>query len=321
MLIIIEGVDGTGKTTLAQELRRRLGDRGDTVIAHFGPPRDPPLVEYVQTLQGLLEKHDHVICDRFHLGEQIWPAVFNRPSDYTDEVHAWIELFLLSRGALLVTCSGTPSRTHARLQERGELVQRQIIDHAFLLFDGAFASTKLPKITCNIDFPGIKQPIYDNIIRQANILEWQSSHLLRISEEYVGDIRPRVLFVGDRRNLAVKPNLGLPFPPIPSSSGTFLMQAIDSWLGDREVPIGITNASVPDLKELHYHLGSPRIVALGNQADLVLRDIGIPHGTTFHPQYVRRFHANKISEYADLLRKACGFEDARDHKFITGVGL
>lgn len=106
-LIIIEGVDRTGKSTLAQKLVDRFSEAGDrhVQLLHFGPPQQGALSEYLQPLLDYDPRVDDVVCDRFHLGELVWPHFFDRPPRITTSERGLIELFLHSRGAVLVHCT------------------------------------------------------------------------------------------------------------------------------------------------------------------------------------------------------------------------
>lgn len=76
MKIIIEGCDGTGKTTLA----RLLAKKYDLDICHC-TQNDPCDFEfYKQTA-----RKENVIWDRHTIGELIYPNVFNRKAQITPE--------------------------------------------------------------------------------------------------------------------------------------------------------------------------------------------------------------------------------------------
>lgn len=101
MIIFIEGVDRTGKTELAREIQRRANDKSCDVY-HFGAPtKSTAIEEYIGPLEGY-NGSNHIIIDRYHLGEAIWPKYFNRDSRMSRAEHQMIELFLLSRGAVCV---------------------------------------------------------------------------------------------------------------------------------------------------------------------------------------------------------------------------
>lgn len=78
MILVIEGPNGAGKTTLAGEIIAAAGK--PTRLIHNGPSEDP-LRDYVRQGQQALEDHmkgTSTIIDRFNIGEQVYPTVFNR---------------------------------------------------------------------------------------------------------------------------------------------------------------------------------------------------------------------------------------------------
>jgi thymidylate kinase len=76
MITILEGVDGVGKSSHAAWLAKEQNAK----ILHAGIPRhDHWFEEYIKPLMQLPEDQN-VILDRWHLGEAIWPFVFNRKS-------------------------------------------------------------------------------------------------------------------------------------------------------------------------------------------------------------------------------------------------
>jgi hypothetical protein len=91
-IILIEGVDGTGKTTLARTLQQVSSHRA---LLHAGPPKTTSaFTEYVKPLEMAYDGWT-IICDRWHLGELVWPAIFERESLFSSERSAlsfrWIE--------------------------------------------------------------------------------------------------------------------------------------------------------------------------------------------------------------------------------------
>jgi len=82
-IVLIEGTDGVGKTTLAQELAAQAGSR--TAVFHAGPPQNKAyLNEYILPL-AIAADGWTCICDRWHLGEPVWAEVFNRKPILTVE--------------------------------------------------------------------------------------------------------------------------------------------------------------------------------------------------------------------------------------------
>lgn len=106
-LIIIEGVDRTGKTTLANKLVDHFSENQErhTRLLHFGPPKSGALREYLDPILDYDPRVDDVIIDRFHLGELVWPHFFDREPRITQSERGLIELFLHSRGAVVIHCT------------------------------------------------------------------------------------------------------------------------------------------------------------------------------------------------------------------------
>lgn len=76
MKIIVEGCDGTGKTTLV----KLLADRYGLDICHC-TQHDPCDFEFYKHTA----RKENVIWDRHTIGELIYPAVFNRKAQITPE--------------------------------------------------------------------------------------------------------------------------------------------------------------------------------------------------------------------------------------------
>lgn len=77
MLIVIEGPDGSGKTTIGRRAFDLLSEDGSTEIRHFGAPRKDPLIEYAEAFDGYTPGAGrHLIVDRLHWGELVYGPIF-----------------------------------------------------------------------------------------------------------------------------------------------------------------------------------------------------------------------------------------------------
>lgn len=78
-LIIIEGLDGCGKTELAGQLYIHGGT--PLALLHAGQPTEEDAAcEYQLPLENLAMNQYTVVCDRWHVGERVWPELFDRTS-------------------------------------------------------------------------------------------------------------------------------------------------------------------------------------------------------------------------------------------------
>lgn len=128
MLIIIEGCDGVGKSTLAEKL---IAATSGTLL-HRGPPEKDPLLEYTEELQsyrprdpykGIPDasvKERHIICDRWHWGELVYGPIYRGETKLGWEGMQQVDSFLLLRGALIVWVWEPVDVLNKRLEERGD---------------------------------------------------------------------------------------------------------------------------------------------------------------------------------------------------------
>ncbi|MQB01812.1 MAG: hypothetical protein GEU78_16285, partial [Actinobacteria bacterium] len=111
MLIILEGADKVGKSTLARDLE-------PDKILHATQPTGDWFQEYAEPLEfyrpgaGL-----DVVCDRWHLGELVYGPLYRDQSLVGDEQLAYLSLFLASRGATIVLAD-CDEEVHAEVLRR-----------------------------------------------------------------------------------------------------------------------------------------------------------------------------------------------------------
>lgn len=76
MITIVEGCDGTGKTTFAKNLAKRDGLK----YLHADKPESKQWYkEYLSPIDS-----NNMVLDRWHLGEVVWPEVYGRESLFAD---------------------------------------------------------------------------------------------------------------------------------------------------------------------------------------------------------------------------------------------
>lgn len=303
MLIILEGPDCVGKSTLAERIAATfMHSRQPYHLFRAGPPgKTHPLNAYVTPLLRF-GPEDVVLCDRWHVGEVVYPCVMDRPTRMTVGMFNWIELFLQSRGATTLVLNEPDEKLIRRFSERGDdYVNAPQLLRAAEVFR-RIAPTLLTRTRLDVD------------VVLAAALREQAVHDLRAKyTTWIGSPLPEVLLMGDVRACdgqtckhKTKHDLAGPaFMPYDSTSGAFLFGALNPLPAD----VAVANAcDVDDPFELWQDLERPKIVALGVEAAKKLASYGLSFAAVPHPQYVRRFHHGARAEYGQLIRDVSGTE-------------
>ena len=268
MLIIIEGCDGVGKTTLAEALADKITELGEpTEVLHYGPPVRHPLDEYEEDLVGYAPGNGlSIITDRYHLGELVYAPLYRKGSPlggYSGVGRAHVELFLAARGAVVVHVDGNERDVRSRLVERGEdYLDLKDISTVLQDFRKAVATSILPTVRVPMFWgPADVHRIllYAGSKEQMAYYSW--------SPGYVGPLNPKQLFVTAERS-------EVPFVPYEDSDAESLMTAI-GWRALAHS--GFCNAFKADLNKLVSQY-RPIVIAVGKGASRMLDHRRIQHG-------------------------------------------
>ena len=117
MIFIIEGPDGSGKTTLAEKLSRQTG----YPVVHRSQPKSEEeklrmLDEYVEAINT----GRNVIFDRCWYSEMAYGPVMRDKSIITYPEMYLLEEKLAKHGALIIYCTDNPKTLWRRATKRGE---------------------------------------------------------------------------------------------------------------------------------------------------------------------------------------------------------
>lgn len=305
MLIIVEGPDGTGKSTLVSQIADKFNEY-NVKIMHAGPPTGHPLDEYVVPLVDYQVRHaysfrEFVICDRWHLGELVYPTVLDRPSLMDINTFTYIEMFLAARGAMIVHMTDTTAYLESVLRGRGDdLVKPEQSKLMIDMFWNAVNVCNLPVMTIDAHEPTLGMVV--DIVDQAMIYE-DIVDKLGPFVTYVGGAEVDTLLVGDVRGGDPSTHGRKPaFMPYPNSCGEYLLRALGSVNALKNV--GIVNANDGDnIRNVWAEVGRPHIVALGVNAKRTV-ELMIPRTKiTYvpHPQWWKRFRYNDYEEYGKMI--------------------
>jgi thymidylate kinase len=121
MLIIIEGADCTGKTTLAKKLIKTIGEEHVSLLSKGPPALSDPVMEYIWPLSGYIPNtKQHFICDRWHIGEMIYPNIFHRRSIMSIRDFMVIDNAIRALGALIVYLEPPINMVQEHFTKRGD---------------------------------------------------------------------------------------------------------------------------------------------------------------------------------------------------------
>lgn len=307
-LIIVEGPDLAGKSTLVEAINvalRKLDDC-DVQVMHKGPPIEHALREYEGPLMAYRPSTGrHVICDRWHLGERVYPELHDRQSTLDGPVWHHVELFLRSRGALLVHLTADDDTLLYRRAGRDELAHELNLT-ARDLFARRAVESSLHRMTFHAETLVRDVESAAHLVVASAVTAERSTARLNQLATYVGSQAPKLLLFGDvRANGPQAMHLDLAgdvpaFMPFRATSGHYLLTA----LGDQvsRFGIGLVNAcDVDDPWTTWRTLGYPEAVALGRNAERALEKAEVKHRVVPHPQYRRRFHHRDLAEYATMI--------------------
>lgn len=139
-LIVIDGVDLTGKTRLAKRLSQQFSPPA-AVLWHAGPPTTgSSWREYALTCSGYRPGRDALVVDRSFPSEHVWPTVFGRTSDLDEAGFDAIARYLDELGCVHVHAA----RRHDYLMEDllknpDEPLRPAQLELAAALYDDAYA--------------------------------------------------------------------------------------------------------------------------------------------------------------------------------------
>lgn len=298
-VIILEGPDGSGKTTLANHLVK-LGFQ----YQHCGVPEEGVNLfthYFLKLHRALLDGRDFVL-DRLYLGETVYGPVMRGASRLTKVQRRLLHRYAQAEGVQEVICLPGYDACYQnwRLKESDYVDTTSRFNAIYDLYKDTLGDHG-----------------YDRYDYHGGALPVRSREPLPPGT--IGSPKARFLFVGEQPNKR-KAKRDLPFFADSASSG-YLNEAIVA-AGIREHDIALTNA-VPlkynvttsgwraasgwrDLNELVERLPNfQHAIALGIVAARACKQQGIPHVALPHPSYWKRFRSSESNQYTSMIGESC----------------
>lgn len=153
MIYIIDGPDGAGKSTLAQQIH--LASPGSEIL-HFGAPQTKEEANnYWQVYLNALNKAtDHtLIFDRSWYSDMVYGPIMRGRQELTDPHRQCLEHAVRSLGGgLVIYCTGVQRKLWSRCLQRGETYIKNGDQHKAIcqMYDAVMHSIKrLPLVVFN----------------------------------------------------------------------------------------------------------------------------------------------------------------------------
>lgn len=322
-LVILDGPDACGKTTLAKALLD--GDEAGYVHLTYDPTWEDPnrtlwKLQYFSLVKAAirLDQGKLTVIDRHWMSEQVYARVYRGGSDLTAESRQWDRVIQRLCGVYVI-CAPQPesatSRHHMMHEERSEMyppsddilaVARkfrklydgnwpgQVSDYAEFLMSQGGMRMREDALLYDIDVDGDNlRMVCSSVQRALNRLQvTQYPPAFSYNKgNYLGHpSRAKFLFVGERIN--PKKRGMWPFIDYGASSRTLGNVLQDLQFDERDAMWTNAYAADEHVKTLVEWFPHLKVIALGGEAVAYLEEIDVPCFKVVHPAFAQRF--NKV---------------------------
>ena len=115
MIIIIEGPDGSGKTTLAKKIAEQAGYE---YIHNVQPEHEGQ--DMAQMYDDLIKGHTNLVLDRAWYSEMAYGPTMRDHSCISYPDMYWLEKLVAKKGGMIIYCTDSVNTLWKRCQKRGE---------------------------------------------------------------------------------------------------------------------------------------------------------------------------------------------------------
>jgi hypothetical protein len=294
-VIILEGPDGAGKTTLAQYLVKHANFQ----YVHSGPPKpgEDLLLTYASTLDSAIRINKDVVIDRLYAGESIYGPVIRKHDHLGEEGQKIMQRIVRGQGVLEVFCL-PPYRTcysnwFKRQQAKGELVTDSNTFHT--IYHGYEMLAKKQTFAYSLTYDYSKTSLE---VACGTLLSSLATRE-RLPPGVIGQPGAKFLIVGEVAN---HDNLDLPWVSLENSSHYLNTALWDAGFLEEEMAFVNANTIYGEENDPEQILAwKPTIIAFGKIASRWCRSVN--HFKMPHPAYWKRFHSQDRGEFIKRLKQ------------------
>jgi len=296
MIVVLEGPDGAGKSTLAQTLKNAKIPGWRPQYFHVGPPSaeqlkgQDALLRHYGSILELLGRGKSAIFDRLAYGERVYGPIFRGRDALGDLGWKVFKRLLTATDAVQILCLPPYEVAKATWASgREELLKKE---EQFLASYRAYMNA--PE-TWDFVYDYTKPDALPDLLKL--LTERQQNPRKTLPPGAVGNPNATFLFVGDQS----ASDLDLPFFATGASSAYLHLALWEAGYGEHE--LAFTNAYTTRGQQRLIPWDHRKIITLGDRALKACNAQGIPvHGRMTHPAYWRRFHTHERRQYVlDLL--------------------
>ena len=283
-VIILEGIEGAGKSTIAKELE----DLGWGSVHFSYQPEGDRVSDWLSDIAQAAARSENgrVVVDRMNVSEGVYGKLIRGYSDLTDFDNWLLDGWLMARGGIIYYLGiRNHSLSRQRVQDKfGDLINLQSLQYTFI--------RELRNRNARLRYT-----ISDALTETLNTYP----PLPKIPDRGIGHTNPRFWFVRDsqgRRDADFR--FGIPLPHNKDISLYHALRVLDMRWED----MYISDGDRQNLRERWENLRYPKTVAVGRKASDLLSDYGVSHCSIHHPSYRYRHHRYDILGYASQIRDA-----------------
>ncbi len=299
-IVILEGPDGSGKTTLAKQ----FVDRGWNYV-HLGVPEpyEDLLTTYATKLYQANLDPKNTVFDRLHLGERVYGSVVRNNDKLGEEGTVLLQRMINGLGAVVVLCLPPYPTAYANWKFRNELktefiseptVYEKIYNRYLQFTNGDFIDLYYDYTTCSLEMA-------------ETLIDKLGEGFPPLPNGMIGATEAKFLIIGERANSKY---LDVPFMALDNSSH-FLYETMKE-AGFEEGETAFMNAvningNANNLAYAWNQIGALHRIFLGNIArELFTKQTGLGGISIPHPAFWKRFHSSDREGYVKQLREARG---------------